>query len=94
MNSMNDFALDGWKRETPVTGCASPVSFCGRLIGTLLTTPKRMKAAFMETRKEFAYGDMVLVALMMAVPVSLGILLICLLDYHVTKAHSRRQHQD
>lgn len=85
VNSLNEFALKGWRREIPETGCDSPVSLCGRAIGSLITSPKRIKHAFFEARKDFKYGDMTLISIILGAPVCVGLTLICLLDYHVTR---------
>jgi hypothetical protein len=85
VNTMHHFAVKAWQRATPLSGCSSPVSRCGRLIGALLTSPKRVQNAFISTRKDFKYGDVTLIALIVGVPVCIGICSIFLLDVWVTK---------
>lgn len=87
VNSLHQFATQGWKKEEALKGCASPVSFCGRVGGALVTSPKYIKHMFIETRKGFKHGDLVLVGVILGVPVFAGLMCICLLDWYVTKRH-------
>lgn len=90
VNSLHDFAVEGWKTVKPsLQGCASPVSLCGRIFGNAITSPQRMKESLFKARKTFKYGDVTLLAMILGAPVCAGLSVICMLDYIVT----HRKHQ-
>jgi hypothetical protein len=91
VNSLHQFATQEWRKKEALTGCSSPVSFCGRVAGALVTSPKYVKHMFIEARKEFKHGDLVLVGVILGVPVFAGLLCICLLDFYVTRG--KRHHE-
>jgi thiol-disulfide isomerase/thioredoxin len=94
VNSMHQFASRSWRKEAPdLTGCASPVSFCGRCIGSFVTWPKKVKHGFLTTRKDFKYGDVTLIGLILGGPVLIGLCGICLLDAYVSKRSVHRHNE-
>jgi hypothetical protein len=80
-----EFARGGWRAVGPRTGCSSPVSRCGRWVGKAVSIPSRAKAAYFHLRDRKKYGDVTLLSGILAVPVALGLLGICLLDVYYTR---------
>lgn len=98
VNSMHRFAMRHHTNKVHdhvpwLEGCASPVSRCGRILGRIVTTPTWVKKTFVSMRRDFRYGDVALIALILGGPVVMGLMCICLLDMYVVHAvHHRRPH--
>lgn len=92
VKDMVAWALRGHEKLTPRTGCTSPASLCGRGIGSVLSFPARFKAKYMHLRQY--YSDMSLAAGLLAIPLSIGLFSICLLDYYFSRvATDQHLHQ-
>lgn len=79
------FAREAWRNTKPITGCSSPISRCGRFIGELTKIPSRLKSAYLHLRNERKYSDVSLLAGVLALPVAVGLMLICLLDAYYSR---------
>ncbi|KAL4534548.1 hypothetical protein Ndes2526B_g05485 [Nannochloris sp. 'desiccata'] len=95
LQDLSAFAMGNWKKVEPRTGCASPVSRCGRLYGEIGKLPARGKAKYFELRDQKQYSDVSLFAGMLAVPVFLGLAVIASLDfYYSQRQFPRHLHQN
>lgn len=79
------FARTGWRTTKPTTGCASPVSRCGRAFGEVSKLPARFKAGYAYLRHERQYSDVLLLTGLLSVPVALGLATICFLDMYYSR---------
>lgn len=102
VNSLHQFASKGWAKlqaeeggDGPMLkGCASPATRCGKAIGAVMTVPRWAKDKFAAKRREFKH-DFGLVGAILAVPVFVGLCLICALDaYVVRKSRRNRRRRD
>jgi thiol-disulfide isomerase/thioredoxin len=95
LQDLSAFAMGNWKNVEPRTGCASPVSRCGRIYGEIGKLPARGKAKYFELRDQKKYSDVSLFAGMLAVPVVFGLALIAALDFYYSRRpfpHHLHQH--
>jgi hypothetical protein len=74
------YARGGWTATRPRTGCASVTSRCGRAVGAAASLPATARARYRHLQETRRLSDVTLFAGMLAVPVTLGLAVICLLD--------------
>ncbi|KAI3436503.1 hypothetical protein D9Q98_005920 [Chlorella vulgaris] len=86
------FAREGWKAVEPRTGCSSPVSKCGRAVGQITKLPAQMKSSYAYLHNERQYSDLTLFAGILAVPVAIGLSLICMLDAYYSRRLPAQPH--
>jgi len=91
VEKLAEFAREGWKSVEPKRGCRSPTSMCGRVLGHVSKVPAQAKAKYLNLRDN-GTPDLVLLAVILSVPVMIGVSIICFLDAMVTRG-SRRQAQ-
>lgn len=82
---MAAFARGGWRSTAPRTGCSSPVSTCGRMVGEFTKLPAKAKRGYRYLHEERHYGVLTLFSGLLAVPVVLGLSCICLLDAYYSR---------
>ncbi len=102
VNSLHQFASQGWTKQQAdeggdgplLEGCASPATRCGKAIGVVMTVPRWTQDKFAAKRREFKH-DFGLVGAIIAVPVLVGLVMICALDaYVVRKSKRNRRRRD
>lgn len=91
------FARQNWKNVQPTTGCGVPTTLCGRMLGEMYTVPARMKALYSVLKHEKSFSDTTILGLAVSIPVTLGLITVCLLDAYVRSIplqYNEHVHQD
>lgn len=84
-NQLLKFAREGWRTQPPRTGCTSPVSRCGKAVGSITRLPARFKSTYLHLHNDLNYSDLTLFAGLLAVPVVVGLSFICMLDAYYSR---------
>ncbi|KAK9814656.1 hypothetical protein WJX72_009315 [[Myrmecia] bisecta] len=83
-----EFARGGWQEVKPLPFYQAPNSLYGRISGRLLGLPNQAKEYYIYLHQEKHYSQLVLLASFLAVPITIGMGLICALDAY----YSRQPH--
>lgn len=94
LEELQDFALTGWRSTQPRRGCSSPVSTCGRAIGAVKKLGPGTRAGYIWLHKEHGLSHVTICAMFLSLPLSLGLVLICVLDSYNTRFARGNLHQD
>lgn len=92
VEKLAEFARKGWKSVEPKKGCRSPTSRCGRALGSVSKLPAQAKANYLRLR-DHGTPDLILVAVILSVPVIIGVACICMLDTMVSRSSRRHAQQ-
>eukprot|EP00232_Nephroselmis_pyriformis_P022784 CAMPEP_0182862752 /NCGR_PEP_ID=MMETSP0034_2-20130328/6249_1 /TAXON_ID=156128 /ORGANISM="Nephroselmis pyriformis, Strain CCMP717" /LENGTH=217 /DNA_ID=CAMNT_0024994867 /DNA_START=24 /DNA_END=677 /DNA_ORIENTATION=+ len=90
---LSAFALEGYKKSTPVPFYRAPNSFVGKHMGKFMRMPRLVIKYYHHLHKDQGYSELVLLLGALAVPVMLGLLLICIMDTCITLERGMHAHQ-
>lgn len=93
------FAREGWRDVQPVPFFRAPNSAFGRVYGKGLALPSKAGNYYVYLSKEQGYSDLLLLAVLLAIPISIGLACICALDAYYTRRPggfpaTQHQHQE
>ncbi|MEW5303778.1 MAG: hypothetical protein WDW36_006436 [Sanguina aurantia] len=80
IREFREFALKGYSSIDPVPFYKSPVGLVGRMLGKVYGLPTIGRRAYRILRNDMGYSDMSIVLSLLALPVVVGIVMICMLD--------------
>mmetsp|Transcript_28885 Transcript_28885/g.81344 ORF Transcript_28885/g.81344 Transcript_28885/m.81344 type:complete len:225 (-) Transcript_28885:29-703(-) len=86
LQALESFAQGGWRQEDPVGFWRSPTSFIGRLIGTALGLPGWLQSTYQHLKHELGYSEVTILVGALAIPLTVGVMSICLLDAFYSRA--------
>uniref|UniRef100_A0A061QZL4 Thioredoxin-like protein n=1 Tax=Tetraselmis sp. GSL018 TaxID=582737 RepID=A0A061QZL4_9CHLO len=85
LQSLEDFAYGGWRRQEPLAFWRSPTSTAGRLLGAALSVPGLVQTTYQHLKHDLGYSELTILAGALAVPLSIGVISICALDAFYTR---------
>ncbi|DBA75036.1 hypothetical protein WJX77_005805 [Trebouxia sp. C0004] len=85
MQKLMDFALTDWKAEPTLPAWKSPTSPIGRVWGRIHGLPVRAQRYYQYLHMEKQYSQMTLLASLLAIPLTIGLSMICMLDAYMTR---------
>ncbi|CAL8464024.1 g3559 [Coccomyxa elongata] len=96
LQELEKFAMFSYKDVKPLPFYRSPTSFVGRASGNLIRLPARFQALVKYLHEEKKYSALAILAGILGVPLSTGVLLVYMLDvFFGARARSRtHQHRD
>ncbi|WIA43954.1 hypothetical protein OEZ86_010346 [Tetradesmus obliquus] len=92
---MKAFALEGYKKATPLPFHKAPNSIMGRAVGMLHSFPALTKRGYDFLKEEKGFSDMSIIAGVLLIPLTIGAVFICVLDAMYTRQpHFDHQHYE
>lgn len=85
LQKLMDFALVDYKAEPALPSWKSPTSTLGRAWGQLQGIPIRAQSYYQYLHVEKHFSQMTLLAGLLAIPLTLGLSMICMLDAYMTR---------
>lgn len=86
------YAKGNFKKTKARSGCSSPTSRCGRMLGKVTNWPARLKSKYFELRDKNQYSDVSLFAGILAVPVVFGLAVVAALDLYYSRRPLDTEH--
>ena len=87
---MKEWAIQGYRKTTPVPFYLAPNSLVGTMLGRVYSIPSKIKALYLLLKSKHNMSDLAIIGMGLAIPVTLGLCFICLLD-HFYQAQARRE---
>ncbi|KAL3143256.1 hypothetical protein ABBQ38_002105 [Trebouxia sp. C0009 RCD-2024] len=95
LQKLKDFALAGWRAEPALPLWQSPTSAVGRAWGQIQGVPARAQRFYRYLHKDMHYSQMTLLVGLLAVPLMIGLAVICMMDAYMVRQsiphHSHHQ---
>lgn len=95
LHKLKEFALTGWELAPRLPSWKSPTSPIGRAFGRLQGLPLRLQGFYHYLHVEKKYSQLTLLGGLLAVPLAIGLSMICVLDAYMTRRpHAQRHRSD
>lgn len=89
LRQLTEFALEGWKGQPALPAWQSPTSRLGYWLGTAYRLPSDVQRYYQHLHKDQGFSQLSLLAGLLAIPITLGLSLICLMDTLLTRRPNR-----
>lgn len=80
-----EFAHSGWRSVTPVATYRSVTSPYGRFVGSFKMWPRKVQLLYKRLHEEWGISNLSILALLLLLPLSVGLMCICILDHVYTR---------
>mmetsp|Transcript_22221 Transcript_22221/g.37120 ORF Transcript_22221/g.37120 Transcript_22221/m.37120 type:complete len:247 (-) Transcript_22221:442-1182(-) len=91
LQDLAQFAREGYLKTDPMPFYKAPNSMVGRIFGQITSFPFVFEKLYVGLHEEQGYSNLALIAIMLAVPVVTGIILICCIDIVSTRQRPAAQ---
>lgn len=89
-----EFALEGWQNVEPWPFYKAPNSVVGGVFGRLLALPGKLRFVYKWLHDGLGFSDLGILAILISIPVSLVLSVICMVDLTISRRVSPRPHVD